>query len=73
MNLVDDCHDNDAGAVGSARDDLGGQRGVLRRWIEAYGVPLGAIHGLEERLRTGGDGEGVAAGRSASNTIWSDV
>ena len=60
------------GAIGGARDDLGGSG-----WLARVGGELrsaaGVVRGLEESVQASGDAQGTAAGRRADHAVWTHV
>ena len=70
MHMVDDATTQAAGMVHTAEESIWAAVGVLRRWIERYGVPASVVHRLEERLRASPPNaqERMRAGRAPAVT-----
>ena len=72
MNMVDDASGDTLARMGS-EETIWAAAGVLRAWVEKYGVPVALVYGLEECVCARGEHEGAIAGGGAGDAIWPDV
>jgi transposase len=72
MHMVDDATTKALGWF-SEEETIWAAAGVLRRWIERYGVPPGLVHGLEERVRAVAECRRAGEWRTGGDAVWADV
>src|SRR5260370_40028889 len=71
MDMVDDASSDTQARIGK-EETIWAAAGVLRVWIETYGVPR-ALHRLEERVQAENHARPAGAGRGAGDAIWAHV
>src|SRR5260370_9851490 len=71
MDMVDDASSDTQARIGK-EETIWAAAGVLRVWIETYGVPR-ALHRLEERVQAENHARPAVAGRGAGDAIWAHV
>src|SRR5262249_38474695 len=72
MYMVDDATNHALARMGK-EETIWAAAGVLRAWIEKYGVPQTLYTDWEKRVQAKGHTRRTAAGRSSAHAVWAYV
>ncbi len=72
MNMVDDATGTVEARMGK-EETIWAAAGVLRAWIERYGVPRRALYRLEKCVQAKSHGRRTVAGQNTGDAVWTHV